>query len=63
MSTPLKTWRAICSEAEVIVVQGRKYLLLDEEMCFRLGEALENQRCRTCGHEQNYALTAKECAR
>jgi hypothetical protein len=33
-------WRAIGEEAEAVVQGGRKYLLLTEEMCVRLGAAL-----------------------
>lgn len=37
---PQVVWRAIGEEAECVVQGGRKYLLLSEEMCVRLGGAL-----------------------
>ncbi|MGB8510214.1 MAG: hypothetical protein WCD76_17680 [Pyrinomonadaceae bacterium] len=37
----LTVWRAIGEEAEAVVQRGVKYLLLSEEMCIRLGGALE----------------------
>lgn len=42
--SPLATWRAIILEAEGIVIRGEKFLLLDDEMTFRMGEALEMAR-------------------
>lgn len=38
----LTMWRAICEEAECIVNSGKKYLMLTEEMCVRLGSAIED---------------------
>lgn len=37
----LTLWRAIGEEAEAVVIHGKKCLILTEEMCVRLGSALE----------------------
>ncbi|MDR5776239.1 MULTISPECIES: hypothetical protein [unclassified Caballeronia] len=42
MTNALTLWRAIAEEAECVVQRGTKYLMLTEEMCVRLGTALED---------------------
>ncbi|WP_250519478.1 hypothetical protein [Caballeronia sp. NCTM1] len=39
---PLVVWRSIAEEAEIVVYRSGKRLLLTEEMCIRLGTAIEN---------------------
>ncbi|OJB35403.1 hypothetical protein [Burkholderia ubonensis] len=39
---PLWQWRCIANEAEIVVTRKGKFLMLSEEMCVRLGSALED---------------------
>lgn len=39
---PVIIWRAIAEEAECVIQRGKKYLMFTEEMCIRLGTAIEN---------------------
>ncbi|KVD52106.1 hypothetical protein WI86_13735 [Burkholderia ubonensis] len=39
---PLWQWRCIANEAEIVVNRKGKFLMLSEEMCVRLGSALED---------------------
>jgi hypothetical protein len=39
--TALDEWRAICEYAPATIMEGRKYLMLSEQACVRLGTALE----------------------
>jgi hypothetical protein len=50
-SDALTVWRAIAEEAEAVVQRGVKYLLLSEEMCIRLGGALETAPQAECAHK------------
>lgn len=45
--TALDEWSAICEYAPATIMEGRKYLMLSEQACVRLGTALE----RTSGVE------------
>jgi hypothetical protein len=41
-ATVWSAWEAVCEEAEAIVIRGEKFLLLDEEMTFRMGDAMQH---------------------
>lgn len=42
-TTVWHVWEAVCEEAEALVIRGEKFMLLDEEMTFRMGEAINNE--------------------
>ncbi|MDR6421344.1 hypothetical protein J2801_003632 [Paraburkholderia phenoliruptrix] len=49
---PLWQWRCIANEAEVVVNHKGKFLMLNEEMCVRLGAALEDAAIAAGGAQE-----------
>ncbi|MDR6389162.1 hypothetical protein [Paraburkholderia phenoliruptrix] len=56
---PLWQWRCIANEAEVVVNHKGKFLMLNEEMCVRLGAALEDAAIAAGGAQEPVATRAE----
>jgi hypothetical protein len=53
-ATPaLDVWREVCEAAPATIMEGRKYLMLNEEACVRLGTALEHSSGVTPSDDQS----------